>query len=43
MMNPENDKTIWQGWTTSEIYGKKITDKDIDKYVKAIISKLKTP
>jgi hypothetical protein len=41
MMNPVNDKAIWQGWTTSEIYGKKITDEKIDRDVKAIIKELK--
>ncbi|MFN5225223.1 MAG: DUF4136 domain-containing protein [Bacteroidota bacterium] len=41
MMNPVNDKAIWQGWTTSEIYGKKISDEKIDRDVKAIIKELK--
>lgn len=43
MMNPQTDKSIWQGWTTSEIYGKKISEKQIDASVKAIIDKLKKP
>lgn len=41
LMNPSNDKVIWQGWTSSEIYGKRITDAQIDRTVKAIVSKLK--
>jgi hypothetical protein len=41
MMNPVNDKAIWQGWTTSEIYGKKISDEKIDRDVRAIIKELK--
>lgn len=41
MMNPVTDKAIWQGWTTSEIYGKKISDEKIDRDVRAIIKELK--
>lgn len=41
MMNPSTDKAIWQGWTTSEIYGKKISDEKIDRDVRAIIKELK--
>lgn len=41
MMNPTTDKAIWQGWTTSEIFGKKISDEKIDRDVKAIIKELK--
>ena len=40
-MDPKTDKTIWQGWSTTEIYGKKITDKEIDRNVEAIVNKLK--
>lgn len=35
-----NDKTIWQGWTTSEVNGRRLTDKEIDDNVKAIVKKL---
>lgn len=40
MLDAETDKTIWQGWTTSELDGKKLTDKEIDGNVKAIIKKI---
>lgn len=43
MMNPQTDKPVWQGWTTAEIYGKKISEKQINTSVKAIIDKLKKP
>lgn len=41
MMNPGSDKVIWQGWTTSEIYGRKISDEKIERDVQAIIRELK--
>lgn len=41
MMDPSTDKEIWQGWSSTEIYGKRITDKQIDATVKAIIGKIK--
>ena len=34
------DKTIWQGWTTSEVNGRRLSDKEIDDNVKAIVKKL---
>lgn len=40
MMDADTDKTIWQGWTTSELTGKKLSDKQIDSKVRAIIKKL---
>ena len=40
ILNAETDKTIWQGWTTSEINGRRMTDKEIDDNVKAIVKKL---
>ncbi len=40
MMDAHTEKTIWQGWTSSEINGKRMTDKDIEDNVKAIIKKL---
>lgn len=41
MMDAKTDKTIWQGWSTTDIYGKKLTEKQIDANVKAIVKKLK--
>ena len=41
MMNPGRDKVIWQGWTTSEIYGRKISDEKIERDVQAIIRGMK--
>lgn len=40
LMDADTEKTIWQGWTSSDIYGKRMTDKEIDQNVKAIIKKL---
>ena len=40
LMSAKNDKTIWQGWTTSEINGRRMTDQEIDDNVKAIVKKL---
>lgn len=40
MLNADTDKTIWQGWTTSEVNGQNLTDREIDNNVKAIIKKL---
>lgn len=40
VMNAKNDKTIWQGWTSSEINGRRMTDKEIENNVKAIVKKL---
>lgn len=40
LMDADTDKTIWQGWTTSEMSGRKLTDKQIDNKVKAIVAKL---
>jgi hypothetical protein len=40
IMDANTDKTIWQGWTTSDIDGRRMTDKEIDDNVKAIIKKL---
>ena len=34
------EKKIWQGWTKAEMNGKRLTDKEIDDNVKAIIRKL---
>ncbi len=40
LMDADTDKTIWQGWTTSELSGRKLTDKEIESKVKAIVSKI---
>ncbi len=40
MLDADTDKTIWQGWTSSEINGRKLSDKQIDSKVKAIVKKL---
>ncbi len=40
IMKAENEKTIWQGWTSSEINGRRMTDREIDENVKAIIRKM---
>lgn len=40
MMDADTDKTIWQGWTSSEINGRKLSDKQIDSKVRAIVKKL---
>ena len=40
LMDAVTEKTIWQGWTTSEVNGRRLTDKEIDENVKAIIKKL---
>ena len=40
LMDAETDKTIWQGWTTSEMAGRKLTDKQIDSKVKTLVAKL---
>jgi hypothetical protein len=41
MMNPGSDKVIWQGWTTSEMYGRRMSDEKIERDVQAIITELK--
>ncbi|MCW3086784.1 MAG: hypothetical protein JWQ78_170 [Sediminibacterium sp.] len=40
LMDADNDKTIWQGWTTSEVNGRTLSDRQIDNNVKAIVKKL---
>ncbi len=39
MIDNRTDKTIWQGWTTSELISRKITGKEIDQNVKTIFKK----
>ena len=40
MMDAGTDKTIWQGWASSVVNGKNLSDRDIDNHVKAIVKKL---
>ncbi len=40
ILNARTEKKIWQGWTKAEMNGKRLTDKEIDDNVKAIIRKL---
>ncbi len=40
LSDAETDKTIWQGWTTSEVNGRRLTEAEIDSKVKAIVKKL---
>ena len=39
MIDPKTDKTIWQGWTTDELYTRHMTSKEIDRNVKSIFKK----
>lgn len=40
MTDATTDKTIWQGWSTTEMNGKHLSDKAIASNVKAILKKL---
>jgi hypothetical protein len=40
IIDAKTDKTIWQGSATSELNGRRMTDAEIDDYVKAIVKKL---
>ena len=40
VMDASKEKTIWQGWTSSEVNGKRMTDREIDENIKAIVKKL---
>jgi hypothetical protein len=40
MMDAGTDKTIWQGWTTTELNGRRLSEKQIENNVKAILKKL---
>jgi len=33
------DKTVWQGWTTSEVNSRRLTGKELSNSVKAIFKK----
>lgn len=39
MIDAKSDKTIWQGWTTGEVYSKNLTGKEIQNSVKSIFRK----
>ena len=39
MVDNRTDKTVWQGWTTSELNSNRITGKEIDQNVKTIFRK----
>lgn len=39
LIDNRTDKTVWQGWTTDELYGSRITGKEIDQNVKSIFRK----
>ena len=39
MIDANTDKTVWQGWTTSELDGRNISTKEIQSGVKAIFRK----
>jgi hypothetical protein len=39
MIDADSDKTIWQGWSTSEIDSRKMSSKEIQSSVKAILRK----
>jgi hypothetical protein len=40
VIDAKTDRTIWQGSATADINGRRMTDEEIDEYVKAIIKKL---
>jgi hypothetical protein len=40
MIDADSDKTIWQGWATTEVNGRRMSDREIASNVKAIMKKL---
>ena len=42
MMDTHTDKTVWQGWTTDELSGGRMTSKDVQSSVKSIFRKFDT-
>ena len=42
MIDNKTDKTIWQGWTTTELNSNKFTGREIDQNVKTIFKKFDT-
>src|SRR6185436_1459300 len=39
MIDAKTDKTVWQGWTTGEVNGRNLTNKEIQKAVASIFKK----
>jgi Domain of unknown function (DUF4136) len=39
MIDTDTDKTVWQGWTTDEVGGRRLTSKEIQTSVRAIFKK----
>jgi hypothetical protein len=39
MIDSKTDKTVWQGWTTSELVSGNISSREIDRNVKTIFKK----
>lgn len=39
MIDSQTDKAVWQGWTTSELNGRNISSREIDRNVKTIFKK----
>lgn len=42
LIDNKTDKTVWQGWTTSELNSNRITSDEIDRNVKTIFRKFDT-
>jgi Flp pilus assembly protein TadG len=42
MIDNNTDKTVWQGWTTSELNSSRITSSEIDRNVRTIFKKFDT-
>ena len=40
LIDTDTDKTVWQGWTTVDNNTRRMTDKEIDNNVRAIVKKL---
>ncbi|MBC7904343.1 MAG: DUF4136 domain-containing protein [Gemmatimonadaceae bacterium] len=39
MTDAQTDRTVWQGWTTEEVNSRRMTNDEIQSYVKAIMRK----
>lgn len=39
MIDPDTDKTVWQGWSTNEVDSRRLSEKEIQSSVKAIFRK----
>jgi len=40
MIDANTDKTVWQGWATTDVDGRRMSDKEIASSVKAIMKKI---